>query len=229
MASMIRLVPGSLTLLAALAFAPDASAKAYYAPLSEVVDQVEAVAIVDTGSVAAVDIAGGYWRYHELVEASVVDAIAGTLPRRVEILGGRDFICAPVNWKTGSRYLALLEREGDRWTATNNDWGQIEIVDGVVDWPYDKSDALVPVDEIVKLLESRLEGRLGPGRIVDEIVEVEVVEPEQVKEIEPELIVATPQRVEEPAPPDESSPAPWIVLGAAAVVFGFVVGTRRRR
>jgi MYXO-CTERM domain-containing protein len=98
-------------------------------------------------------------------------------------------------------------------------------VNGKVYWPYDDSDEMVPVEEITKMLEARLEGRLGRGRIADG----EHVEPEI--EVGPELVVATPPVVvvEEAAPVEDSSPAPWIVLGAAAVAFGFAVGTRRRR
>lgn len=216
---MTRFIPGSLTLLAVLAFAPDAEAKAYYAPLSEVEERVDAVAIVDTASVAAVDIEGEHWVYHELALAHVVDVVAGTLPRTIDILGGRDFICAPVSWDAGRRYLALLEREGDRWTATNNEWGRLEIVDGKVAWPYDESNEPIAVEEIVLLLELRLEGKLGRGRFTDESIE-------PVAEIEPMVVVAIPP---EPQPIDEPTPAWWILLGAGAVTFGFVVGTRRRR
>lgn len=216
---MTRLVPAALTLVAALAHAPDADAKAYYASLDEVEQQVEAVAIVDAASVSAVDVLGEHWVYNEQVDGIVVDVVAGTLPRRLEILGGRSFICAPVNWDKGKRYLALLVHEGERWTTANNEWGRIEIIGGAVDWPYDDSDALVPVDEITRRLESLLESRLGRGRFVDEPIAVE--------SIEPEIVAATPPQ--EPTPPETSSPAPWIALGAAAVVFGLAVGTRRRR
>lgn len=217
---MPRLVPASLTFATALAFAHDAHAKAAYASLPAVLDDVETVAIVDTASITAVEIEGEHWVYHELVDAQVVDVVAGELPRRIEIVGGRNFICAPVNWYVGTRYLALLVHDRDHWTATNNDWGQIEIVGDMVDWPYDDSDDMVPLDEIVTMLEARLEARLGRGRYTDER--------EPVVELEYEIVRATPPVVQEAAAPvEERSPAPWIALGAVAVALGFIVGTRR--
>lgn len=223
MPTMTRLVPASITLLAALVFAPDASAKAYYAPLSEAEARIDAVAIVQTAGVADADIEGEHWRYRQLIQGDVVDPIAGTLQRRIEILGARTFICAPVAWDDRTQYLALLEREGDRWTATNNEWGRLEIVGGKVAWPYDESDEMVPVDEIIAMLEARLEARLGPGRYADEAVE-------PAHELEAEVVVATPPVVEtEAAPVEERSPAPWIAVGAVAVALGFFAGTRRPR
>jgi hypothetical protein len=218
----LRLAVLPLAFVATFAHIPDAAAKAYYAPLSEVEDQVDAVAIVDATRVIPVEIRGEHWTYGESVEANVTDVVAGEVTRAMEILGGRDFICAPVRWHPGQQYLALLVRDGEHWTVANNEWGRLEIVDGKVDWPYDDSQDMVALDEIARLLESRLARRLGPGRFAGE-------PREEIATVEAEVVVATPPVSEEPAPSDVRSPAPWIALGAAAVVFGFVVGTRRRR
>lgn len=226
MRAMSRLVTASFALAAALAFAPDASAKAYYAPLVEVEDWVDAVAILETGVVADVDIEGEHWRYRQLADARVVEAVAGDVGPRVEILGARDFVCAPVHWDPNTRYLALLLHEGGRWTAANNEWGRLEIVGGVVDWPYDDTEDLVPVEQITTMLASRLEGRLGRGRIVETPREPVPTSPPR---IEPDASDRPPLAATDVEADPAASPAPWIALGAVAVALGFVVGMRRRR
>jgi hypothetical protein len=229
MRAMSRFVVPSVVLAAVLAPVPDASARAYYAPLGEVEDSVGVAVIVETEAIADVEIDGEYWHYQQLVDARVIEAIAGEATPRVEVLGGRDFACAPVHWAPNTRYLALLHREGGRWTATNNEWGRLEIVGGAVDWPYDDTEALVPVEQLTAMLASRLEGRLGPGRIVDAAREAELPTPPPLEPDATDGFAAEATDTKVDARVAAASPVPWIALGAGAVALGFLVGARRRR
>lgn len=95
-----------------------ASAKAYYAPKSEMIENSCAIAIIHVKDAKEVKSKGVHWDYNELANVDVEKVIKGTLPPSIELLGDENFICEQCKVTPG-KYLAFLKPEGNKWVCAN--------------------------------------------------------------------------------------------------------------
>src|SRR6185503_19814207 len=101
-----------LFLFFCLAYQTNAFSKAYFAPKDEIIERADIIAIVYITKTEKAAQKGHSWTYSKKATGQVLEVIKGNLPKKVDLYGGEDFICAQNNFIEG-KFLMFLRFDKD--------------------------------------------------------------------------------------------------------------------
>ncbi len=145
-----------LCILGLVGFAPQSFAKAYYAPLNEMIRYSEFIAIVEISRVEKTATKSKPFDYSEIAHATVQKNIKGILPKSIKLHGGESFICAQVHYNVG-RYLVFLKRDEGLLVGCNWHLSVRPITNQQIEW-YGPDHVLdlswQPMDAVLELIKN---------------------------------------------------------------------------
>ena len=141
---------------------PNAFAKARYADKTEMIQEAEAIVIVNITKVEEVEKKPeSGWTYRQKATVEIKQSIKGELSGQVEVFGMENFICAQCKFKTGRHLLFLIKGIQGFWHGSNWHLGIRPISEDKVEWFKDDksrfdmtqqtlSDVKTEIEEILK-------------------------------------------------------------------------------
>ncbi len=155
--------------LVLLGIGSEAAAQAASMDLREVVQQAEAIAIVNTTRSEPCEPAGEQGTYRQRVSAQVRAIIKGTVTSELELLGDASSSCEPAPFEVPADYLVFLAHDDAHWVRVKKDRGALRLDDeAMVEWPYGDGGRIRLADALIEIRNVAGEDLVG---------EVEVVEP----------------------------------------------------
>ena len=95
-------------------------ARAYFAPLQNMIEDSEIIAVFDVEPPERVDVQGGHWQYSQQAKAKMIQLLKGVWHGEIILLGRVNFDSAQNHWKPGRHLLFLQAVKGqDAWTSAN--------------------------------------------------------------------------------------------------------------
>ena len=114
---------------------PHAIAKARYADKTEMIQEAEAIVIVNITKVEEVEKkTESGWTYRQKATVEIKQSIKGELSGQVEVFGMENFICAQCKFKTGRHLLFMIKGPQDFWHGSNWHLGIRPISEDKVEW-----------------------------------------------------------------------------------------------
>ncbi len=137
-------------------------AKAYFASLKEMVERSDTIAVANLGPIKTIKEKGKTFNYSQESQATVLEAIKGSLPKKIVIRGGEDFICAQVQLVEG-KSLLFLNKENDYFKGANWQNSCVAIKNNTVHW-YKNAEEHFPavdtnLDKAIKDVKALIAGK----------------------------------------------------------------------
>ena len=137
----------------------DAFAKAKFYSKPDMIEQADAIALVEIVKVEKVEKPSAIWTYRQKATAKVIRSLKGQLEQVIEIYGDESFICAQCRYNLG-KFILFLRKHDDFWVGCNWHLGIRPITDGSVKWFADDKNKHEMIDQPLETVLLEIESIL---------------------------------------------------------------------